>query len=86
MIIIYKELIPKYISKLTPNHILQYAKSISFPITEEEARTLHSFILNHYMELMDSDQSLSLLRGQIREDLFKKIQTLYHENKIKYFS
>lgn len=86
MIIIYKELIRKYISKLTPSHIKDYARDNQIYVTDDEVSIIHQFIMNHYENLLEKEETLLLLKPLIREDLFQTIQSLYKENKAKYLS
>ncbi len=86
MIIIYKELVRKYISNLTPNHIKKYSSSINYILTEEEVSMIYQFIRNYYEELLEDESTIYKLKGQVRDDLYNKIVELYKENKAKYLS
>ncbi|MBQ9019405.1 MAG: hypothetical protein IJ097_03770 [Bacilli bacterium] len=85
MIIIYKEIIQKYIKYLEPIHIKNYANSKNIYISEEETNIIYSFIMNHYLELLNNDNILVKLKPLIRNDLYEKILIEYKENKAKYF-
>ena len=85
MIIIYKELIKKYINYLEPIHIKNYATTKNINISLEEANILHNFIKCYYNELLESDSVLIELKPLIREDLYKEVLKEYKENKAKYF-
>ena len=85
MIIIYKDLIKKYIILLEPSHIKNYANNKNISITNQEVNIIHSFIKTYYNELLENDSILIELKPLIREDLYKQIQKEYKENKAKYF-
>ena len=85
MIIIYKELIKKYINYLEPIHIKNYALKKNITISNEEVNIIHNFIKCYYNELLEDESILNKLKPLIREDLFKEILKEYKENKVKYF-
>ena len=85
MIIIYKELIKKYINLLEPIHIKNYAKNKNINITDNEINIIYNFIKTNYIELLDNELTLNKLKPLIREDLYKEILKEYKENKVKYF-
>lgn len=85
MIIIYKDLIKKYINYLEPIHIKNYAKSKNISISNEEVNIIHNFIKAYYNELLESDFILNELKPLIRDDLYKEVLKEYKENKAKYF-
>ena len=85
MIIIYKDLIKKYINLLEPIHIKNYAENKNISITNNEINIIHNFIKTYYNELLESDSILLELKPLIREDLYKEVLKEYKENKIKYF-
>ena len=84
MIIIYKELVQKYISYLTPTHIKEYADSQNISVSEQEVLILHQFIQKNYKQLLDDNTTITKLKPLLREDLYKKVYALYQENKAKY--
>ena len=85
MIIIYKDLIKKYINLLEPIHIKNYANNKNIFITNEEVNIIHNFIKCYYDELLESDSILIELKPLIREDLYNEVVKEYKENKVKYF-
>ena len=85
MIIIYKDLIKKYINLLEPTHIKNYEDNKNISITDQEVNIKHNFIKAYYNELLDNDSILLELKPLIREDLYNKILNEYKENKAKYF-
>lgn len=85
MIIIYKDLLKKYINYLEPIHIKNYAKNKNIYITEEETYIIYNFIKDNYLELIENESTLLNLKKLLREDLYKEILKEYKENKAKYF-
>ena len=85
MIIIYKDLIKKYINLLEPIHIKNYANNKNISITNQEVNIIHNFIKAYYNELLENDSIFSELKPLIREDLYNKVLKEYKENKAKYF-
>lgn len=85
MIIIYKDIIKKYINLLEPIHIKNYAKNKNITISNEEANIIHNFIKAYYNELLDNESILLKLKPLIREDLYNEVLKEYKENKVKYF-
>ena len=85
MIIIYKDLIKKYINLLEPSHVKNYASNKNIYITNQEVNIIHNFIKTYYNELLEDDSILIELKPLIREDLYKKVLKEYKENKVKYF-
>jgi hypothetical protein len=85
VIIIYKDLIKKYINLLEPIHIKTYANNKNIFITNEEVNIIHNFIKCYYDELLESDSILIELKPLIREDLYNEVVKEYKENKVKYF-
>ncbi len=85
MIIIYKELIKKYINYLEPIHIKNYANNKNISISSDEVNIIYKFLKNNYLDLLDNESTLNKLKPLIREDLYKEILKEYKENKAKYF-
>ena len=82
---IYKQLVKKYINQLTINDIKKYALSKNEHITDQEASIIYNHIKNHYIELLEGNtSSFSILKQNLRKDLFDKIILLYNEAKTKY--
>ena len=84
MFIIYIKLIEKYIHLLTPDLIKNYANSMNILIDEDEVNIIYNFILEHYKELLEDENTIYSLKGLIRDDLFDQIFILYTENKTKF--
>ena len=85
MIIIYKDIIKKYINYLTPIHIKNYANNKNITISNEEVNIIYKFIKDYYLELLEDESILNKLKPLIRDDLYKEIIKEYKENKAKYF-
>ena len=85
MIIIYKDIIKKYINYLTPIHIKNYANNKNITISNEEVNIIYKFIKDYYLELLEDENILNKLKPLIRDDLYKEIIKEYKENKAKYF-
>lgn len=84
---IYKELIKKYIPKLTTDDIKNYAKSKNISLTDSETSIIYNFIKTNYMEILNgNEEKLLSLKKTLREDLYNTIINLYKENKNKYLS
>lgn len=84
---IYKELIKKYIPKLTTDDIKNYAKSKNISLTDSETLIIYNFIKTNYMEILNgNEEKLLSLKKTLREDLYNTIINLYKENKNKYLS
>ena len=80
MIIIYKELIKKNITKLTKEDIRKYALTKNQILTEKETTILYNYINNYYEELLNKNTtSFSYLKQNLRKDLFDTIIQLYNE-------
>ena len=85
MIIIYKDLIKKYINLLEPIHIKNYAENKNISISNEEVNIIHNFIKTYYNELLEEESILLELKPLIREELYNEVLKEYKENKAKYF-
>ena len=82
---IYKELVKKYINLLTINDIKKYAKSKNETLTNQEATIIYNYIKKYYNELLEGDtNSFTILKQNLRKELFNKIALLYNEYASKY--
>lgn len=80
MITIYKELIKKYINKLTIEDIKIYALTQNEKLNTEEATIIFNHIKKYYLELLNKDtSSFNILKQNLRKELFNKIVSLYNE-------
>lgn len=80
MIIIYKELIKKYITKITKEDIKKYALTQNEVLTEEESIIILNHIKKYHLELLNKNtSSFNILKQNLRKELFIKIVNLYNE-------
>ncbi len=80
MIIIYKELIKRYIRNITINDIKKYALENNEILTDTEASIIYNHIKTYYPELLEKNiTSFTTLKQNLRSDLFEKIVLLYNE-------
>lgn len=85
MIFIYKDLVSKYIERLTPNDIELYAKKNNINCTPSELNIIYSFIKDNYLELLNGNiKVLEKIRFNINPILYKQLLNLYIEYKEKY--
>lgn len=83
----YKELAKKYIKRLTPQDIKNYATSINVQLDNQEVNIIFDFLLKNYEDLLNKNTSVFKdLKPRIRNDLYNKIISLYEENKNKYLN
>lgn len=80
MIIIYKELIKKYVTKITKEDIKKYALTQNEILTEEESIIILNHIKKYHLELLNKNtSSFNILKQSLRKELFTKIVNLYNE-------
>ena len=85
MIFIYKELVRKYINRLTPNDLEKFAQSNNITYTEDELQVVYHFIKEHYNDLLDENIKVcEEIRYKISPTLYKQLLTLYIDYKQKY--
>ncbi|MCI8569087.1 MAG: DUF2624 family protein [Bacilli bacterium] len=86
MIFIYKELVKKYINRLSINDLEKFAKANNISYTKEELNTVYNFILNNYNDLLNENiRVFENIKNKISPTLYKKLLNLYIEYKQKYF-
>ena len=82
---IYKEIIRRYISNMRPTDIKNYANNQRIIITDQETLIFFNFIKKYWEDILnDNTNVFSILKKQIRPDLYNKALELYKENKKKY--
>ena len=86
MIFTYKELVKKYINRLSINDLEKFAKKNNISYTKEELNTVYNFILNNYNDLLNENiRVFENIKNKISPALYKKLLNLYIEYKQKYF-
>lgn len=79
---IYKDLIIKYLNRLTISDIKNYAINKKIPISDNESQIIYDFIIENNKELLQgNNKMLSKLSGKIRDEVYENILRLYEENK-----
>lgn len=85
MINIYKELVKKYINKLTINDLETFAKNNNITYTNNELIIVYNFILNNYNDLLNENiKVMEQLKNKISPTLYKQLLNLYIDYKEKY--
>ena len=80
MIKIYKDLIKKYIKSLTIEDIKKFSTKYNENLTNEESQIILNYIKKYHNELLNKNtSSFTILKQNIRKDLFNKIVQLYKE-------
>lgn len=80
MIKIYKDLIKKYIKSLTIEDIKKFSTKYNENLTNEESQIILNYIKKYHNELLNKNtSSFTILKQNIRKDLFNKIVQLYNE-------
>ena len=79
MILIYKDLVQKYLPLLQKQDIINYAKNQNVDLTPEETTIIYNFIHTHSHELLTKNTSnFVLLEKSLRPELYQKILSLYN--------
>jgi hypothetical protein len=82
---IYKELVKKYINKLTINDLETFAKNNNITYTNNELIIVYNFILNNYNDLLNENiKVMEQLKNKISPTLYKQLLNLYIDYKEKY--
>lgn len=85
MIIIYKDLVRRYINNLTKDDLIKFASKNNIIYSNEELDIVYSFIKEYYEDLLNENiKVFEILRPKISTNLYKKLITLYIEYKQKY--
>lgn len=84
MIIIYKELIQKYISYLKESHIQEFAMKNNISLSQEEVTIIYQFIKKNYLSLIEDNTTILELKKVLREDLYQQLYSMYQEYKTTY--
>ncbi len=79
MILIYKQLIKKYLPLLKKQDIINYAKTQNVDLTNEETTIIYNFIREHSNELLNKDtHNFKILKNSLNKNLYEKIVYLYN--------
>lgn len=85
MIFIYKDIVRKYIDKLTINDLEVFAKNNNITYTNDELIIVYQFIKYHYNDLLDQNiKVFEEIRNKINPNLYKRLLNLYIDYKQKY--
>lgn len=85
MIFIYKEIVRKYINKLTKNDLEKFAKKNGIAYTNEELNIVYDFIVANYNELLNENiRVFERIKDKISPALYKTLLNLYIEYKQRY--
>lgn len=85
MIFIYKEIVRKYISRLSTKDLEEFAKKNNLVYTNDELLVVYQFIKYHYNDLLDENiKVFEEIRDKLSPTLYKKLLSLYIDYKQKY--
>lgn len=85
MIFIYKDLVRKYIDRLSTKDLENFAKSNNISYTNDELLVVYQFIKYNYNELLDQNiKVFEEIRNKISPTLYKRLISLYIDYKQKY--
>lgn len=79
-----KELIKKYLKKLTIANLRNYARKNDIYVSEPELIVIYNFIMKYQDDLLNkNDQVLEILKDKINNPLYLYLSDLYQKNKDK---
>ena len=79
-----KELIKKYLKKLTIANLRNYARKNNIYVSEPELIIIYNFIMKYQDDLLNkNDQVLEILKDKINNPLYLYLSDLYQKNKDK---
>ena len=79
-----KELIKKYLKKLTIANLRNYARKNDIYVSEPELIIIYNFIMKYQDDLLNkNDQVLEILKDKINNPLYLYPSDLYQKNKDK---
>lgn len=85
MIFIYKEIVRKYISRLSTKDLEDFAKKNNLVYTKDELLVVYQFIKYHYNDLLNENiKVFEEIRDKLNPTLYKKLLSLYIDYKQKY--
>lgn len=79
-----KELIKKYLKRLTIANLRNYARKNDIYVSEPELIVIYNFIMKYQDDLLNkNDQVLEILKDKINNPLYLYLSDLYQKNKDK---
>ena len=79
-----KELIKKYLKRLTIANLRNYARKNDIYVSEPELIIIYNFIMKYQNDLLNkNDQVLEILKDKINNPLYLYLSDLYQKNKDK---
>ncbi len=79
-----KELIKKYLNRLTIANLRNYARKNDIYVSEPELIIIYNFIMKYQDDLLNkNDQVLEILKDKINNPLYLYLSDLYQKNKDK---
>ena len=79
-----KELIKKYLKKLTIANLSNYTRKNDIYVSEPELIIIYNFIMKYQDDLLNkNDQVLEILKDKINNPLYLYLADLYQKNKDK---
>ncbi len=79
-----KELIKKYLNRLTIANLRNYARKNNIYVSEPELIIIYNFIMKYQDDLLNkNDQVLEILKDKINNPLYLYLSDLYQKNKDK---
>lgn len=83
--IIYKELVSKYIHQLQVSDLEEFATRKNISYTKDEILVIYQFIQYHYQDLLEENiKVFEEIKGKVSPTLYKTLLNLYIEYKQKY--
>ncbi len=79
-----KDLIKKYLNRLTIANLRNYARKNDIYVSEPELIIIYNFIMKYQDDLLNkNDQVLEILKDKINNPLYLYLSDLYQKNKDK---
>lgn len=79
-----KDLIKKYLNRLTIANLRNYARKNNIYVSEPELIIIYNFIMKYQDDLLNkNDQVLEILKDKINNPLYLYLSDLYQKNKDK---
>lgn len=81
-----KQLIKKYIEKLTINDLEKFATNNNIILNNQELETIYSFIKENWETIITDYETITYLKNKINNDAYSKLKELLLKYKNKYQS